>query len=115
MTLTCAAGRALLGHDWPHNVRELFQVLRVAAALAEANPIDLEHLPPRIGLRGATGGDGRGISAVTVIPLRDRLVDSLERNQGNVSRVARELGKPRTQLHRWLRRFSIDASVFRKR
>jgi transposase-like protein len=34
-------------------------------------------------------------------------------HRGNVSEVARALGKARMQIQRWMKRWQIDASTFR--
>jgi transcriptional regulator of acetoin/glycerol metabolism len=41
------------------------------------------------------------------------LRELLERHQGNVAAVGRELGKARMQVHRWLKRYAISLSEFR--
>ena len=45
--------------------------------------------------------------------LSARLVSLLEEHHGNVSAVARVLGKQRQQVHRWTRQLGIDADAFR--
>lgn len=47
ITLSSAAARALLRHDWPGNLRELTHTL-VAAAHLSRGRIDAQHLPPEI-------------------------------------------------------------------
>jgi transcriptional regulator of acetoin/glycerol metabolism len=104
--LTPAAGRALLQYDWPLNVRELRQALDVAVTLADDGAIDVKHLPAALG-RSAPE------SEVPIDPVREQLVASLTRHKGNVSDVARELGKARMQVQRWMKRFGIDARSFK--
>ena len=43
---------------------------------------------------------------------RDTLVASLTEHRGNVSEVARSMGRTRMQIHRWMRRFSIDPETY---
>jgi transcriptional regulator with AAA-type ATPase domain len=108
--LTPAAGRALLRYTWPRNVRELVQVLQVAETLAGGKAIDCVHLPAHI------------VQAPALAPtvedeedrMREQLVASLARHQGNVSQVARELGKARMQVQRWMKRFGIESTSFRR-
>jgi transposase-like protein len=45
--------------------------------------------------------------------LRAELVRALGEHRGNVSAVARELGKARVQIRRWCRRFGLDPDTFR--
>jgi transcriptional regulator with GAF, ATPase, and Fis domain len=46
--------------------------------------------------------------------LRKRIVDELTSARGNVAEVARKLGKARMQLHRWMKRLSIDPESYRR-
>jgi transcriptional regulator with GAF, ATPase, and Fis domain len=124
-TLRCDAARALLSHSWPLNVRELEQCLAAAVGLADGQPLDLAHLPE--GVRGGHRPAARPPSADTGRPdgalpdepaaaelvLREKLLCLLREHRGNVSVVARAMGKARTQIHRWVRRFDIDLVRFR--
>jgi hypothetical protein len=107
MRLSTRAGQALLRFDWPLNVRELRHALDVATTLAQGGTIDLEHLPPAVAR--AVGKPAAGTD-----PIQEALVTALSRHRGNVSEVARELGKARAQVHRWLRRFGLDPRSFRR-
>jgi DNA-binding NtrC family response regulator len=113
LRFTPAVGRALLRYDWPLNVRELHGVLGVAATLAGADAIDLAHLPPAVAQAATFPGDPAR-EGVAPDPLREQLVASLTRNEGNVSEVARELGKDRRQVQRWMTRFGLAAESFRR-
>src|SRR5437763_15943743 len=112
------AARALLLHSWPLNVRELEKCLAGAVLLARDGRVELEHLretlfdapkpaaPPQgVAPEGLREADRR---------LREQLIELLRANGGNVTAAARTMGKARTQVQRWLRRFEIDpASVIR--
>jgi len=109
LTLAIEAARALVQHDWPLNVRELEHALGVAAALAEDGRIRLEHLPPALRSTAAdsaplTDEDDRR---------RAEIVDLLRRHAGNVTAAARELGRSRVALHKWIKRYRIDPGRFR--
>lgn len=45
--------------------------------------------------------------------LRESLLACLQKHSGNVSEVARVMGKTRMQIHRWMKRFGIDPETFR--
>jgi transcriptional regulator with AAA-type ATPase domain len=116
LRLAAAAGRRLFAHDWPLNIRELGQCLSVAAALAPRGVIEAEHLPIGPGAapyaaapRPATVEQDLDDPAA----LRKTLVALLEQHRGNISHVARDLGKARMQIHRWMRRFDLDPDAFR--
>ncbi|MBZ0234462.1 MAG: sigma 54-interacting transcriptional regulator, partial [Deltaproteobacteria bacterium] len=124
-----AAALALVEHAWPRNVRELERVLAMAVTLAGRDPIDLPHLPelvtpslPPAGSPARAPDDDRPgvalVAAARATPpaelspdetaLKRELVAMLDANDGNVAEVARQMGKDRTQLYRWIRRFGID-------
>src|SRR5438132_154680 len=110
------AARALLLHSWPLNVRELEKCLASAVLLARDGRVELEHLretvfdapkpvsPPQgVAPEGLREADRR---------LREQLIELLRANGGNVTAAARTMGKARTQVQRWLRRFEIDPASF---
>ena len=108
-------GRALLRYDWPLNVRELGHCLARACALARGEPrLELRHLPPQ--LRGQPeeppGADGR--ADANEERLRAQLEGLLVQHDGNIAEVARSVGKARMQVHRWLKRFAIDPTRYRR-
>jgi sigma-54 dependent transcriptional regulator, acetoin dehydrogenase operon transcriptional activator AcoR len=111
----------LLEHDWPLNVRELETAIRRAVALADG-VLEEAHLPPaaleardeardepRAGSAGAASTSATRASAPSAEDLRALLT----RHGGNVAAVARELGKDRVQIHRWMRRHAISPDEFR--
>ncbi len=110
------AGAALLQHAWPRNIRELEQTLTTAIALATDEVIELEHL--QLGARRSSPALDDGDSddlAPSDIKRRDELRTQLAAHHGNVAAVAREMGVARMQIHRWLERFAIDVTTYRKR
>jgi len=111
ISLTRSAGRALLEYEWPDNVRELHRTLSVAVALAEGAAVGVEHLPEAVAQAARRPLGSK--AAMAPVALRTLLVDSLTRHQGNVSKVARELGKAPTQIRRWMARFQLVAATFR--
>jgi transcriptional regulator of acetoin/glycerol metabolism len=108
------ATRALYAYDWPRNIRELGQALAVSNALRTGLELRLEQLP--LAIRGAHRTEkARSDSAPSEEPsdLRERLARLLQKHGGNVSAIARELGKERVQIRRWCRRFDLDPQAFR--
>ncbi|HUH02922.1 MAG TPA: sigma 54-interacting transcriptional regulator [Kofleriaceae bacterium] len=109
------AARCLFAHDWPLNIRELEQCLRTALVLAGQACIDVEHLPE--GVRSPQARDaGQGIPAQLSpedIETRDSLLAVLRTHRGNISAVARAMGKDRKQIQRWVKRFDLDPTAFR--
>jgi transcriptional regulator of acetoin/glycerol metabolism len=95
-----AALDLLRRHDWPGNLRQLRNVLRLAVALlGDERLLTPEFLPTEILDSGSRPGHGEsGLRAV-----QNRLVrETVERHGGNISAAARELGITRTTLYRKL-------------
>jgi DNA-binding NtrC family response regulator len=123
MHFSCHAARALLLYRWPLNVRELEQCIAGAAALT-ASEVELSHLPAPIRAAAAAGPVAAPQAPQSVEPprtartprplsaeeaqRRERLVALLRAHGGNVTAVARELGKARFQVQRWLKRYGLD-------
>ena len=110
-TFAAATIRALLAYAWPRNVRELVRVIDRAAALAQGNELGVAHLPTEIAGAQFT----LPAYAATAEPdaRRDELVALLEKHEGNVSKVAAELGRVRQQVQRWLKKYGLDPERYR--
>ena len=106
--MSTVATRALLAYSWPRNVRELRRCLERALSLATTR-IEPQHLPewasaPSV---AATLDDDEAAR-------RDELIRLLALHEGNISAVARAMGKVRPQVQRWLARYGLDAEAYRK-
>jgi transcriptional regulator of acetoin/glycerol metabolism len=94
-------------HAWPFNVRELERVIEGAVLLAQgAEKIGLVHVEAAL---AESHRAGRAVAprAVAGDALRERLEALWVEHRGNVSAVARALGKSRAQIHRWRKRWHI--------
>jgi transcriptional regulator with GAF, ATPase, and Fis domain len=128
LSLTADAAEALLCWHWPFNIRELESLIRTFAALAaEAadKTLDLAYLhesyPDLASViverrRSAPGGDPTPDSPANAEEVSNptRLRRLLKTHTGNVAAVARDLGKPRSHVYRWMRALGLSASRFRK-
>jgi sigma-54 dependent transcriptional regulator, acetoin dehydrogenase operon transcriptional activator AcoR len=110
LALSPEAGTALLRYDWPRNVRELGKSLAHAVVLAGNGRIEVEHLPETV--RDGARADGRSFSSSDEV--RARLLGLLTESRGNVSVVAHAMRTSRSQVHRWMKRFAIQAGEFRR-
>jgi len=112
ITFSSDAVTALYGHDWPLNVRELERSLAAALAVATTDRIELSHLPVAVGSTEPME-EKTGYRPMTAEEraLRDQLVAAIARNEGNLAGVAREMGKDRTQIRRWMKKFGITRDV----
>jgi len=117
------AARALLGYPWPLNIRELEKCLLPAVLLARTGHVELAHFPETLRGLGAKKAWQR-LGGTPEDREQKRLSESdrrrreeiralLQQHGGNVTAVAHALGKPRTQVQRWIKRYRIDMKDFR--
>ncbi len=87
----------LLQHPWPGNLRQLSSTLQVALALADGQPVALEHLPDSFFAESGAAPCAEPVASDEDLNLR------LQALNGNVSALARDLGISRTTLYKRLR------------
>jgi DNA-binding NtrC family response regulator len=102
--VSAEAMRAMCGHVWRGNVRELSNVLERAIILAEQGRIDPEHLPEDI--RGDAVG-GLHLSDAVARAERTHIAMVLKFCDGNRERAAEELGISPATLYRRLERLAM--------
>lgn len=122
--LSTDAAEALLLWHWPRNVRELRALLEVVAALSvdgqgvrardlrDRIPEAAERVRRRVASEEAPRDDSGPHPRVE---RRERLLALFHAHDGNVSKVAAELGTPRAQVYRWLRAAGLNAGELRTR
>ena len=112
--ISAEALRLMLRHPWPLNIRELEHALRAALALAperisaETLPAALRAAPLAPTAQKAAPPAGRPLTPEQAAR-RDELCALLAKHRGNISEVARAMGKDRVQIRRWMRAFGISA------
>lgn len=102
---------ACLLREWPGNVRELRAETRRAADAARAageDTLGVDWLGERAGLAERPRAERPDAADH---PLRDAIVEAMEKHDGNVAAVARTLGMHRTQLYRWLKKLGLDGGA----
>jgi DNA-binding NtrC family response regulator len=98
----------LLRYTWPGNVRELENAVERAVVLARRSRIDVEDLPPEVGLAGpavAISGDLRPLADVE----RDYIRSVLRAVDGNRAQAAAKLGIGAATLYRKLKQYGGEA------
>ncbi len=122
-----ASMEVLRRHEWPGNVRELRNLID-RAFYSPSRPIDLTaclnlgrlgRMPEKP--QGATLGELKDDATIGMRPFKEEkasLVDDFERkyilkllkrNEGNISKSAREAGIERAYLQRLIKKFAIEA------
>ena len=106
--LTVGALQKMSGHDFPGNVRELENVVEQAAALARADEIESDDVfleEPAVRTTPPSGV--RTLAQEVDAAERRAIEESLERNEGTLERVARELSVSTTTLWRKMKRLGM--------
>ncbi len=126
--ISLSAGMALFTHAWPQNIRELGRTLEMSRILAGDGEIAHEHLPEYMRSAPAKAPTSPATSHVSLPTIdeaseiagdesdmarREQLIACLRKHEGNVSAVARDMGKARNQIQRWIKRYELDASTYR--
>jgi len=95
----------LISYSWPGNVRELENAIEYAFALARAEEITLETLPPTITSPVVPPPGGRGGCRDRKDPAR--IARALDQSGGNRGKAAEALGVSRVTLWKWLRELGM--------
>ncbi len=115
----------LQNYDWPGNIRQLQNVVERLLLLVEDNWITMEHLPREILMTSKYNSLRRDeVNSVAVIPKpvsnriarklvaieqeKEGILDLLDRNAGNISKTAQDLGISRSTLYRKMKEYNID-------
>jgi DNA-binding NtrC family response regulator len=113
--------RALFLNPWPGNVRELEKTVRTAKVLSTgAGSVGLDALPTAPAAReqpsepSETDDCCKRSSAHAARPTEADLEELLRRHRGNVGQIAREIGRQRTLVWRWLRSAGLEPAQHRE-
>ena len=98
----------LMGHDFPGNIRELENIMEHAFVLCNTDLIQEVHLPE--GLKNSVPPPAAGHELKrTVDTLETQTIkEALERNLGNVTQTARQLGMHKSTLYRKMKRYGLS-------
>lgn len=112
---------AFCKYPWPGNVRELENLIQNLLIVSGKDTIGLSDLPPKIlahlkpsPQQTAQGSYQELKRRVLADFTRDFLAAMLRKNNGNVSKTAREIRLRRTSLQRLMKRYELRASDFRE-
>jgi two-component system, NtrC family, response regulator len=97
--------KAIEGHDWRGNVRELENRIKRAVVMAEGIRITPEDLEIS---NGGTKGGGQSLRDARESIEKEFIQRTLVKHRGNISKAATELGISRPTLHGLLTKYSIE-------
>jgi DNA-binding NtrC family response regulator len=118
LAIDSAALELLASHDWPGNVRELQNVIERACVLSPGPAISPSDLPAEVRKPPSTFDEASGEAATPIDPelslaeatelfRRARIGAALAAVGGNQSAAARQLGLPRSNLSRLMKRLGL--------
>ena len=115
--------KPLQRYHWPGNVRELQNVVERMVNISGGSYLNVEHLPPEIRKMNVTGNAfSRPAKTETIFEARQQskklraeqekqnIIALLDKYNGNVSKVAREMGYDRSTIYRKMRNYSISST-----
>ena len=103
--LTSEFIRKLKSHSFPGNVRELQYILERSVIMAEGNVLDTDDLVFSAIERDSIGTITKTMNLETLE--KTTILNVIEKNNGNISKSAKELGITRTALYRRLHKYDI--------
>lgn len=95
----------LKSHSFPGNVRELQYVLERSVIMAEGNILDDDDLVFSAIERPSVSTAKKSMNLETIE--KNTILNVIEKNNGNISKSAKELGITRTALYRRLNKYDI--------
>ncbi len=115
--MTPEAIKALTHYNWPGNIRELKNLIERMVIMTPEQQIDYEHLPASIRSEARQSANEIPVGEITVNSYREAkelfekqfLLQKLEENNWNISRTAEEIGLERSNLHRKIKTYGLEA------
>lgn len=102
---------AIAKYSWPGNVRQLINAIERAKILADDELLRKENLPPEVLGHNASPGSSVLAPDIDLASLtRARVVQALQRENGNKLRAAKALGVSRRSLYRLIEKYHIEPS-----
>jgi two-component system nitrogen regulation response regulator NtrX len=119
--IKCMSERALHAlsqYNWPGNVRELKNLIERMVIMTPEQVIEYDHLPASIVNSTIKQESDIPLAAPSITSYRDAkelfekqfLRQKLEENSWNISRTAEEIGLERSNLHRKIKSYGLEAN-----
>ncbi len=94
----------LIHYDWPGNIRELQHMVERAVILNDRKLLTYSDFMPGKGMLGDQ--QKKEISRLEDME-KQHVIKIIDKNKGNITRAARDLGISRTALHRRIRKYDL--------
>ncbi|MBN2687434.1 MAG: sigma-54-dependent Fis family transcriptional regulator [Deltaproteobacteria bacterium] len=108
--------KLFMNHDWPGNVRELKNIIERLVIMTPSVIIQEEDIPPMIKKNGGDGepSDGDLQQTDTFREAKEEfekhfIIQKLQENEWNISKTAKAIGIERSNLHRKIRSYGLEA------
>jgi two-component system response regulator HydG len=100
--------RILMEYSWPGNVRELRSTFEYAFVTCQDSVIQPHHLPPGIYPENKSERTAKKIPFDRYEMKKHRLLEALEKSNGNQSLAAELLGVSRVTVWNQMKRFNVN-------
>lgn len=104
------AMQALVTASWPGNIRQLVNTVEQCVALTETKTINLHLVKQAL---SSTRQTWPTLAEARVSFEREYLIKLLKMTEGNVTRAADLAGRNRTDLHKLLKKYGLNAEQYR--
>ncbi len=110
----------LLDHDYPHNARDLRRIATQLSVRGKDRELWDLSLVDGLGEPAPEARDAKApeqverAAAASPIPTREELEALLKAHSGNVADMARETGRSRKQVYRWLLQHGLSLDDYRR-
>ena len=109
LTLSAEAEAALMAHRWPGNIRELENVINRAVVLSQHSVLK----PRDLGFGSDNSQSDVNLKTAKKAIEADFIKKALSKNNGIVSRAAKDLGISRVNLYELMDRYNIQVQEFK--
>ena len=107
--ITAEAVNILCAYNWPGNVRELRNTVEKMIVLAHGEKLTARDIP--LSIRNAVSPDAAAPArqdGSLASSMRDKILASLRKHDGNITRAAMELGISRRTIHRKINEYRAE-------
>ncbi|MCG6536628.1 MAG: sigma-54 dependent transcriptional regulator, partial [Syntrophales bacterium LBB04] len=113
-TIASDALDILVQHDWPGNVRELKNIVERLIIMTSGSIIDGKDIPPfekrdPVNEPDNVGVEGDSYRSAKLSFEKQFIARKLKEYDGNISRTAESIGLERSNLHRKIKAYGLDA------